>query len=72
MGVFASLVDPLDQSVWFARADGWLHYQPELQIWDEGRVPDAVVTIAFDGDPDDTEKFLLGSREIAAKTDLTV
>ena len=31
-----------------------------------------VVTIAFDGDPDDTEKFLLGSREIAAHTDLTV
>ncbi|GAB3219136.1 transcription elongation factor GreA [Glycomyces halotolerans] len=31
-----------------------------------------VVTIAFDGDPDDTERFLLGSREIAATTDLTV
>lgn len=31
-----------------------------------------VVTIAFDGDPDDTEKFLLGSREIGATTDLTV
>jgi hypothetical protein len=48
VGVFASLVDPLDQSVWFARADGWLHYQPELQLWDEGRLPDPVVTIAFD------------------------
>ena len=48
VGVFAALVDPLDQSVWFARADGWLHYQPELQLWEEGRVPDAVVTIAFD------------------------
>src|SRR5919106_796927 len=47
-GVFAALVDPLDQSLWLARADGWLHFQPELQIWDEGRVPDAVVTIAFD------------------------
>lgn len=31
-----------------------------------------VVTIVFDGDPDDTEKFLLGSREIGATTDLTV
>ncbi len=48
VGVFASLVDPLDHSLWLARADGWVHYQPELQIWDEGRVPDAVVTIAFD------------------------
>lgn len=47
-GVFAALVDPLDQSLWLARSDGWVHYQPELQIWDEGRVPEAVVTIAFD------------------------
>ena len=31
-----------------------------------------VVTIAFDDDPDDTETFLLGSREIAPTTDLTV
>ncbi|WP_415648920.1 transcription elongation factor GreA, partial [Stackebrandtia soli] len=34
--------------------------------------PGSVVTIAFDDDPDDTETFLLGSREIAATTDLTV
>lgn len=32
----------------------------------------SVVTIAFDDDPDDAETFLLGSREIAATTDLTV
>jgi transcription elongation factor GreA len=31
-----------------------------------------VVTIYFDDDPDDTETFLLGSREIASSTDLTV
>ncbi|HEY3009155.1 MAG TPA: transcription elongation factor GreA [Micromonosporaceae bacterium] len=31
-----------------------------------------VVTIRFDDDTDDTETFLLGSREIAATTDLTV
>ena len=31
-----------------------------------------VVTIYFDDDADDTETFLLGSREIAATTDLTV
>jgi ligand-binding sensor domain-containing protein len=48
IGVFAALVDPLDQSLWLARSDGWLHYQPELQLWEEGRVPDAVVAIAFD------------------------
>jgi transcription elongation factor GreA len=31
-----------------------------------------VVTIQFDDDADDTETFLLGSREIASTTDLTV
>jgi transcription elongation factor GreA len=34
--------------------------------------PGMVVTIQFDDDPDDTETFLLGSREIASTTDLTV
>ena len=34
--------------------------------------PGTVVTIQFDDDPDDTETFLLGSREIASTTDLTV
>lgn len=47
-GVFTALIDPLDQSLWLARPNGWVHYQPELQLWDEGPVPDAVVTIAFD------------------------
>ncbi|UQU63963.1 transcription elongation factor GreA [Couchioplanes caeruleus] len=34
--------------------------------------PGMVVTIYFDDDKTDTEKFLLGSREIASTTDLTV
>lgn len=34
--------------------------------------PGTIVTVEFDGDPDDTERFLLGSREISATTDLTV
>jgi transcription elongation factor GreA len=34
--------------------------------------PGTVVTIHFDDDSDDTETFLLGSREISATTDLTV
>ena len=43
-----ALVDPLDNSLWLARADGWIHFQPELQLWDQGPVPDGVQTIAFD------------------------
>jgi ligand-binding sensor domain-containing protein len=46
--VFASLVDPLDQSLWLASGRGWVHYQPELQLWEEGTVPEAIATIAFD------------------------
>jgi transcription elongation factor GreA len=34
--------------------------------------PGTVVTVHFDDDPDDTDIFLLGSREIASTTDLTV
>ena len=34
--------------------------------------PGTVVTIFFDDDQNDTETFLLGSREIASTTDLTV
>ena len=37
--VFAALVDPLDNSLWLARPDGWMHFQPELQLWDQGAVP---------------------------------
>jgi len=46
--VFGGLVDPLDNTLWLARPDGWIHYQPELQVWDRGDVPDGVITMAFD------------------------
>jgi ligand-binding sensor domain-containing protein len=48
--VFTSLADPLDNSLWLARTDGWVHYQPDLQLWDQGNVADGVVGIAFDQD----------------------
>ncbi|HUR95231.1 MAG TPA: hypothetical protein VMY76_11640 [Gemmatimonadales bacterium] len=47
--VFAALVDPLDNSLWLARPDGWVHFQPELQLWDQGLVTEGVQTLAFDG-----------------------
>ena len=48
--VFAGLVDPMDQALWLARPDGWVHYQPELDLWDQGRVSDGVQSIALDQD----------------------
>src|SRR4051795_693449 len=46
--VFASLTDPLDNSLWLARTDRWIHYQPDIQMWDQGLVPEGIQAIAFD------------------------
>ena len=46
--VFTALADPLDNSLWLARSDGWVHYQPDIQLWDQGLVPDGIQAIAFD------------------------
>lgn len=62
------------------KAEGRILYLKELlRTAQVGEAPTAdtiapgmVVTIYFDDDKDDTERFLLGSREIASTTDLTV
>jgi hypothetical protein len=46
--VFTSLVDPLDNSLWLARVDGWVHYDPTIQLWDHGIMSEGVQEIAFD------------------------
>jgi hypothetical protein len=60
--VFAALVDPLDNSLWLARPDGWIHFQPELRLWDQGSVPEGVQTIAFDGNDPTPGLFLRTGR----------
>jgi transcription elongation factor GreA len=62
------------------KAEGRIRYLQELlRVAQVGEAPNsdqitvgAVVTVHFDDDTEDTETFLLGSREIAATTDLTV
>lgn len=62
------------------KQEGRIRYLQEfLRTAQVGDIPKAdsvaagtVVTIYFDDDADDTETFLLGSREIAATTELTV
>ena len=56
--VFGALVDPLDNSLWLARPDGWIHFQPDLELWDQGVVPGGVQTIAFDADDPTTGLYL--------------
>jgi hypothetical protein len=46
--VFSSIVDPLDNSLWLARVDGWVHYDPAIQMRDHGLLPGGVQEIAFD------------------------
>jgi transcription elongation factor GreA len=62
------------------KAEARIRYLQELlRVAQVGEAPSGdavsvgtVVTIHFDDDADDNETFLLGSREIAATTDLTV
>jgi transcription elongation factor GreA len=62
------------------KAEGRILYLKELlrtaKVGDaptaDSVAPGVVVTIYFEDDTDDTETFLLGSREISATTDLTV
>jgi hypothetical protein len=46
--VFTGLSDPFDNSLWLAHQTGWVHYQPDIQLWDQGSVPDGILGIAFD------------------------
>lgn len=62
------------------KAEGRIRYLQELlRVAQVGEAPSSdtvsvgmAVTIHFDDDTDDTETFLLGSREIAATTEMTV
>jgi hypothetical protein len=60
--VTSALVDPLDNSLWLAGADRWIHFQPELEVWDQGIVPGGLQTIAFDGN-DPTSGLFLRTRQ---------
>ncbi len=46
--VFAGLIDPLDNSLWMIRTDGWVHFDPSIQIWERGLAPGSVLGGAFD------------------------
>lgn len=46
--VFGAIVDPLDNTLWLARIDGWVHYDPFLELWETGQVNGPVQEIAFD------------------------
>jgi len=47
-GVGAALADPLDNSLWLVRPSGWVHFNPDLQLWTSGESPARIRGIAFD------------------------
>lgn len=46
--VVSGMLDPLDSSLWLATFDGWLHFQPDLQLWESGQAGGRVIDVAFD------------------------
>jgi len=46
--VFLAAADPLDQSLWMVRPDGWLRYQPDMRVWQRGMIPGRVNALVFD------------------------
>jgi hypothetical protein len=48
--VFRAAADPLDQSLWLARPEGWVRYSPEMRLWQAGIIPGTVRELVFDLD----------------------
>ena len=46
--VTAGMIDPLDNSLWLATVDGWVHFQPDLRIWERGDADGRLLDFAFD------------------------
>lgn len=46
--VTAGMIDPLDNSLWLATFDGWVHFQPDLQLWERGEADGRLFDFAFD------------------------
>jgi len=46
--VIAGMIDPLDNSLWLPTTTGWVHFQPDLLLWERGIAPGRVVDFAFD------------------------
>jgi ligand-binding sensor domain-containing protein len=43
-----SIVDPLDRSLWVVTTVGWLHYDPTLEIWEQGFTGETILAAGFD------------------------
>jgi hypothetical protein len=46
--VVAALADPIDNSLWLVRRNGWIRFEPGIRLWDQGFVSGTVVDAALD------------------------
>lgn len=46
--VFAAVADPLDNSLWLIRRNGWLRFDPTIRTWEQGFVAGSVTDAALD------------------------
>lgn len=46
--VFAAVADPLDNSLWLIRQNGWLRFDPTIRTWEQGFVAGSVTDAALD------------------------
>ena len=46
--VTAGMIDPLDNSLWLSAFDGWVHFQPDVQVWERGEAGGRLLDFAFD------------------------
>ncbi len=43
-----AIQDPADQSLWLGTMQGWIHYTPTIERWDEGPLPGTPTAIGVD------------------------
>ncbi len=43
-----AILDPADQSLWLGTAQGWIHYTPTVERWEEGTLPGTPTAIGVD------------------------
>lgn len=48
--VSGAMIDPVDGSLWLAAGLNWLHFQPVINLWEQGSVSGTIGTLAFDAD----------------------
>lgn len=61
--VVSAVADPLDQSLWLIRRNGWIHFDPTIRLFDQGVIPGSVTDAALDRNAPASGLFLRGGSQ---------